>query len=120
MKIRLLAILSLAGLGLISVAQPSNAQALPSNQSTNLQNYDSRGNDPFYQGTEQSPFDMFRLIHNANLGLNRYNPEFANQQRREIDEAAEAFRARQQQRLQQGNLAQPTQQTPIIKLEPSN
>ncbi|MBW4604547.1 MAG: hypothetical protein KME29_34560 [Calothrix sp. FI2-JRJ7] len=127
MKIRLLALLSLAGLGLASVAQPSNAQTFPSSQTTNPQNYDTPSNDPFYRGTEQSPFNMFQMIHNAQLGINNYNPDFFNQQGKELDEAAAAFRARQQQMMQNGNTRNtgnilqplPQQGSQIIKLEPS-
>lgn len=126
MKIRLLALLSLAGLGLASVAQPSNAQTFPSNQSTNPQNYDTPSNDPFYRGTEQSPFNMFQMIHNAQLGINNYNPDFFNQQGKELDEAAAAFRKQQEQRMRgntpnTGNIVQPLPQqgSQIIKLEPS-
>jgi hypothetical protein len=127
MKIRLLAILSLVGLGLASVAQPSNAQAFPSNQTTNLQNYDTpNSTDPFSRGTEQSPFNMFQMIHNMNLGINNYNPDYFNQQSKEIDEAAAAFRARQQSRMQTGtagntgNTVQPLPQgSQVIKLERS-
>lgn len=126
MKIRLLALLSLAGLGLASVAQPSNAQTSPSNQSTNPQNYDTPSNDPFYRGTEQSPFNMFQMIHNAQLGINNYNPEFFSQQGKELDEAAAAFRQRQELMMQRntqntGNIVQPLPQqgSQIIKLEPS-
>ena len=125
MKIRLFALLALAGLGLVSIAQPSNAQNFPA---TNLQN-DKPTNDPFYQGTEQSPFNMFQLIHNAQLGINNYNPDYFNQQSKEIDEAAAAFRARQQQMIRTGNtgtqntgntvLPLPQQGSQIIKLEPS-
>ncbi|RUT09205.1 hypothetical protein DSM106972_012580 [Dulcicalothrix desertica PCC 7102] len=125
MKIRLLALLSLAGLGLASVAQPSNAQTFPGNQ-TNPQNYDAPS-DPFSRGTEQSPFNMFQMIHNAQLGINNYNPDFFNQQSKELDEAAAAFRARQQQMMQNGNTQNtgnivqplPQQGSQIIKLEPS-
>ncbi len=124
MKIRLLALLSLAGLGLVSVAQPSNAQTSPTGQVTNPLNSDTQTNDPFYRGTEQSPFNMFQMIHNAQLGLNNYNPDFFNQQSKEIDDAAAAFRARQQQMIQTGNTGNtvkplPQQGSQVIRLEPS-
>ncbi|BAZ11266.1 hypothetical protein NIES4071_30920 [Calothrix sp. NIES-4071] len=128
MKIRLLALLSLAGLGLVTIAQPSNAQTAPSGQVTNPLNSDTQSNDPFYRGTEQSPFNMFQMIHNAQLGINNYNPEFFNQQSKEIDEAAAAFRRQQQLRIQTGNTGNtgnivkplPQQGSQVIKLEPSN
>ncbi|OKH49313.1 hypothetical protein NIES2101_20800 [Calothrix sp. HK-06] len=128
MKIRLLALLSLAGLGLASVAQPSNAQTaqnVPASQSTNPQNYDTPS-DPFSRGVEQSPFNMFQLIHNAQLGINNYDPEFFKQQSQEIDDAATAFRKRQQLMMRTGtqntgNIVQPLPQqgSQVIKLEPS-
>jgi hypothetical protein len=127
MKIRLLALLSLAGLSLLSMVQPSNAQNVPA---INQQNYDKPNNDPFYQGTEQSPFNMFQMIHNAQLGINGYNPEYFQQQSQELDEAAAAFRKRQQQMMQNGSLGNtqntgtilqplPQQGSQIIKLESS-
>ena len=69
---------------------------------------------------------MFQMIHNAQLGINNYNPDFFNQQSKELDEAAAAFRARQQQMMQGNtqntrNIVQPLPQqgSQIIKLEPS-
>ena len=126
MKIRLLALLTLAGLGIASAtAQPSNAQVgLPSNQSTNPLNSDTN-NDPFNQGVEQNNFGgIMNLIHRANL-TGGYNPEFFAEQGQQLDEAAAAFRARQQQRIKQGGAVQPTNQptnqqgSTIIRLEPS-
>jgi hypothetical protein len=124
MKIRLLALLTLAGLGIASAtAQPSNAQiGVPSNQSTNPQNYDN-SNDPFNQGVEQNNFGgIMGLIHRANFGGAGYNPEFFAEQSQQLDEAAAAFRARQQQRIQQGGVVQPSNQqgSQVIKLEPAS
>jgi hypothetical protein len=123
MKIRLLALSTLAGLGIASaVAQPSNAQVgVPSNQTTNPQNYDN-SNDPFNQGVEQNNFGgIMNLIHRANFGGAGYNPEFFTEQSQQIDEAAAAYRTRQQQRIKQGGAVQPTNQqgSTIIRLEPS-
>lgn len=121
MKIRLLALLTLAGLGIASaVAQPTNAQVgVPANQSTNPQNYDN-SNDPFNQGVEQSNFGgIMGLIHKANFG-GGYNPEYFAEQGQQIDEAAAAYRARQQQ-IKQGGVVQPSfQGSPVIKLEPAS
>jgi hypothetical protein len=123
MKIRLLALSTLAGLGIASAtAQPSNAQvSIPSNQTTNPQNYDTNSSDPFAQGVEQGNFGgIMSLIHKANLGSG-YNPEFFTEQSQQIDEAAAAFRARQQQRINQGGAVQPSQQgSQVIKLEPAS
>lgn len=127
MKIRLLALLTLAGLGIASAtAQPSNAQVgVPSNQTINPQNSDTN-NDPFNQGVEQNNFGgIMNLIHRANFGGAGYNPEFFTEQSQQIDEAAAAFRAKQQQRVKQGRAVQPTNQptnqqgSTIIRLEPS-
>ncbi len=122
MKIRLLALSTLAGLGIASVtAQPSNAQVgVPSNQTTNPQNYDN-SNDPFNQSVEQNNFGgIMNLIHRANFGGAGYNPEFFAEQGQQLDEAAAAFRAKQQQRVRQG-VVQPSQQgSTVIKLEPTS
>ena len=121
MKIRLLALFTLAGLGIATAtAQPSNAQiGFPPNQSTNQQNYESNTNDPFAQGVEQSNFGgIMNLIHRANFG-NNYNPEFLTEQSQQLDEAAAAFRKKQQQ-IQQGGVQPSNQQgSTVIKLEPS-
>ncbi len=57
-------------------------------------------NDPLSQGSDQqNPFNMFQLIHNANLGANSLNPEYFNEQRQQITDEASAFKAKQQQLL---------------------
>lgn len=121
MKIRLLALFTLAGLGIASAtAQPSNAQiGFPANQTTNQQNYESNTNDPFAQGVEQGNFGgIMNLIHRANLN-GGYNPEFFTEQSQQLDEAAAAFRKKQQQ-IQQGGVRPSNQQgSTVIKLEPS-
>ncbi len=124
MKIRLLALFTLAGLGIASAAaQPSNAQiGFPSNQTTNPQNYDTNSSDPFNQGVEQGNFGgIMNLIHRANLGGGAYNPEFVTEQSQQLDEAAAAFRRKQQQQIQQGGVQPSNQQgSTVIKLEPQN
>lgn len=123
MKIRLFALATLAGLGMAGAMVPQKSMA----QVLNPQNGDNTNpSDPFYQGTEQSPFNMFQLLHNAQLGIgNLYNPEFATQQREQIDEAAAAFRARQQQAIRSGGGTQQpnacqVQQTPQTKTPGAN
>ncbi|BAZ41992.1 hypothetical protein NIES4101_79600 [Calothrix sp. NIES-4101] len=118
MKIRSLGLAIAFGLGLAAVAVPQKSMA----QFTNPQNYDQpNANDPFSPGVEQNGFSMFQLLHNAQLGIGSYNPDFANQKRQELDQEAASFFTRQRQRMQQGNV-QPNNQSgsPVIKLEPSS
>jgi hypothetical protein len=118
MKIRSLALASIVGLSLATAVVPQKSIA----QVTNQQNYDRpNANDPFNQGVEQNGFSMFQLLHNAQLGIGSYNPDAANEQRQQLDEAAASFFARQRQRMQQGNV-QPSNQpgSTIFKLEPAS
>jgi hypothetical protein len=118
MKIRSLALVSIIGLGLATAVVPQKSMA----QLTNSQNYDQpNANDQFNQGGQQDGFNMFQLLHNAQLGIGSYNPDAAKEQRQQIDEAATSFFARQRQRMQQGQ-AQPSNQpsSTIIKLEPAS
>ncbi|MBD2694959.1 hypothetical protein [Anabaena catenula] len=70
-----------------------------------------------------SEFDMLDLIHRANLGTNNFNPEQQNQQ---LDDAAAAFKARQEKLLQtpqQSNSNSPTTSggnTPSLIILPAN
>ncbi|PAX60761.1 hypothetical protein [Brunnivagina elsteri] len=119
MKIRALALASIIGLSLATAVVPQKSMA----QLTNSQNYDQpNANDPFNnQGGQQNGFNMFQLLHNAQLGIGSYNPDAANEQRQQLDEAATSFFARQRQRMQQGNV-QPSNQpgSTIFKLEPAS
>jgi hypothetical protein len=94
------------GFAWLLIPQPSFAN--PSD-ATNPQNYNSPNiNDPFNQGVEQDTLgsNLFQLIHRANLG--NLNPDFASEQREQLDAAAEAFKTKRQLRFQQAQ-PQPTQ-----------
>lgn len=101
MKIRLfsltkLVVATVAGASLLvptaSFANPTGAQSLP-----NLSTGDNNNIDPL-SGTNND-FNVFQLIHNANFG--NLNPNFAREQKQQLDDATAAFRAAQQCRLQQ-------------------
>ena len=105
MKIQLpkqLVFVTVAGIGFATLlAQPSLAQT---SDGINLQNYDSPNRtDPFAQGVEQNNFNMYELIHRANLG--QLNPEYPNEQRQQLNDEIGAYRAKLQQRF-------PNQQQP--------
>jgi hypothetical protein len=103
-----LVLATVAGISLacLSLPQASLAgSAVGGLQDLNPQNT----NDPLSQGSDQNPFNMFQLIHNANLGANSLNPEYFNEQRQQISNEASAFKAKQQQLLR-GQL--PAQQIP--------
>ena len=90
--------LAIAGISLASFLTPQRSLADPI-QATNLENYDSSNrSDPFTPGVERGNFDMFQLIHNANFG--QLNPNYASEQSQELNDAATAFKAKQQQLLQ--------------------
>ncbi|MBD2569487.1 hypothetical protein [Anabaena lutea] len=75
----------------VLVAQPSLADpnqpfgSLESDRNTNSLSGNGSG------------FDMLDVIHRANFGINNFNPEQQNQQ---LDDAAAAFKARQDKLLQ--------------------
>lgn len=81
---------TLAGISFASllVAQPSLAD--PNQPFGSLE---SDRNNNSVSGNNNSGFNMFDLIHQANFGTLNWNPEQQNQQ---LDEAAAAFKARQE------------------------
>ncbi|MBD2293118.1 hypothetical protein H6G06_06360 [Anabaena sphaerica FACHB-251] len=84
------------------VAQPSLADP---NQPFGSLESDRNSNSFFGNGSD---FNMFNLIHQANFGNLNWNPDQQNQQ---LDDAAAAFKARQQKLLQgqqQPNANSPT------------
>jgi hypothetical protein len=97
MKIQILTLI--AGASLAAFVAPAAVMAQSTGSAINLQNSDSPNNsDPFSQGVEQNPFNMFQLIHNAQFGS--LNPEFAKEQSQQLDDAASEFRRKQQQLIQ--------------------
>jgi len=104
-----LVLATIAGIGFACLSLPQVSLAGPGVgglQDLNPQNT----NDPLSsQGSDQNPFNVFQLIHNANLGANSLNPEFFNEQRQQITDEASALKAKQQQLLG-GQL--PVQQIP--------
>jgi hypothetical protein len=96
--VKRLVLATIAGIGFACLSLPQASLAgsgVGGLQDLNPQNT----NDPLSQGSEQNPFNMFQLIHNANLGANSLNPEFFNEQRQQITDEASAFKAKQQQLL---------------------
>ena len=91
--------IAIVGISFASVLTPQRSWADPI-QATNPENYDSSNRtDPFSRGVEQGNFNVFQLIHNANFG--QLNPNYASEQSQELNDAATAFKAKQQQLLQQ-------------------
>ncbi|WP_414550606.1 hypothetical protein [Anabaena sp. CCY 0017] len=86
-------VLTLAGIGFASLfmAQPSVAQLNSVDRGTN------QNSDPF-AGPNSGEFNMFDMIHRANMGTLNWNP---NQQREQLDSTAADFRARQQKAFQE-------------------
>ncbi|AFZ32887.1 hypothetical protein Glo7428_4445 [Gloeocapsa sp. PCC 7428] len=79
-----------------------------------------RNNDPFSSQNTNDSFGMFDLIHRAQMGTMRDPYEYANEQNQNINSAAEAFRARQRQLMQQPSQQQATPAnapSPIIRLD---
>ncbi len=91
-------ILTVAGIGVTSLlmTKPSLAQS----QVNDPQKVDPlNSTDPLsINNTEQNPFSLFQLIHNANFGS--ANPDFAKEQNQQLDTAALDFKKRQQQLIQ--------------------
>ncbi|MBN3959818.1 hypothetical protein [Nostoc sp. NMS8] len=102
-----------AGISFASLlmAQPSSAQvsspadAFPSNSTTD------QNTDPFARSNSDN-FNMFDLIHRANFGTLNWNSD---QQNEELNSAAAAFRARQQNLIRgKQQQATPSSQTIIL------
>ena len=94
-------ILTVTGIGVTSLlmSEPSLAQIGSINDPQNVDPLNST--DPLStSNTEQNPFSLFQLIHNANFG--GLNQDFAREQNQQLDTAALDFKKRQQQRLLQG------------------
>jgi hypothetical protein len=93
-----LVLLTVAGIGVTSLlmSKPSLAQS----RVNDPQKIDPlNSTDPLSTSyTEQNPFSLFQLIHNANFGSS--NPDFAREQDQQLDTAALDFKKRQQQLLQ--------------------
>ena len=103
MKIRFLPLtklflVTLAGISLTSLLMPKPSFA--QSQVNDPQKVDPlNSNDPLStSNSEQNPFSLFQLIHNANFGS--ANPDFAREQNQQLDTAASDFKKRQQQLLQ--------------------
>jgi hypothetical protein len=104
MKIQILTLI--AGASLAAFVAPAAVLAQSNGSAVNLQNSDSPSSDPFSQGVEQNPFNMFQLIHNAQFGS--LNPEFAKEQNQQLDDAASEFRKKQQQLIERNQQSQNT------------
>ncbi|MEH1840509.1 MAG: hypothetical protein V7L20_17515 [Nostoc sp.] len=113
LQIPRLIVATVAGISFASLlmAQPSLAQissptdAFPSNSTTD------QNTDPFSRSNSDN-FNMFDLIHRANFGTLNWNSDQQNQQ---LDSAAAAFKARQQN-LIRGQQQQPTLSLPSVTL----
>jgi hypothetical protein len=111
MKIKILMLI--AGASLAAFVAPAAVMAQSTGSAINLQNSDSpNSSDPFSQGVEQNPFNIFQLIHNAQLGS--LNPEFAKEQNQQLNDAASEFRAKQQQLIQRNQQSGTTQGSQVI------
>ncbi len=116
LSLKLLVFSTLAGIGFISLLTPKPSLAEPS-QTPNFQNYDPQNNtddpyntnnNPFSNSNTNDGFGVFNLIHRANLSVPDLDVNAQNQQ---LDEAAEAFKARQRALTQQNK-----QQTPSLQI----
>jgi len=111
---------TVAGVGLaLLLPKPSLAQATNSADPQEIFRRE-RNNDPFSSQNTDDSWGMFDLIHRAQLGTMRDPNEYANEQNQNINSAADAFRERQRQLMQQSNQQQqvtPTNSAPVIRLE---
>jgi hypothetical protein len=111
-----LALVTVAGISFASLLapQPSLADFGQANDPQNADSLNSNNKDPFASGVEQNPFSLFQLIHNANLG--GLNPDFNSEQSQQINDAAAAFKARQQKLIQRQQQGTPASQViaPVI------
>jgi hypothetical protein len=116
LPLKLLVVSSLAGISFISLLMPQPSLAEPS-EIPNLPNYDpqnntddpyNNNNNPFSNANTTDGFGVFNLIHRANLSVPNLDINAQNQQ---LDEAAEAFKARQRALTQQNQ-----QRTPGLQI----
>ncbi|HAZ45302.1 MAG TPA: hypothetical protein DDW76_33925 [Cyanobacteria bacterium UBA11369] len=103
-----LALGCLAGSAIASLAlfpQPTSAQFTDAQPLQDWQQNPESNRDPFSGKGDggEGPFDVFNMIHRANLGPTRSLGEFSEEQEESLDAAAAEFRKQQQQRLQQPN-----------------
>jgi hypothetical protein len=94
-----LVIVTVAGIGVTSLImpKPTLAQTGSINDPQNVDPLNS--NDPLStSNTQQNPFSLFQLMHNANFG--GLNQDFAREQNQQLDTAALDFKKRQQQLIQ--------------------
>ena len=75
--------------------QPSHAQVNPSTNAGALQDFQNRDNVD-----TSRIFNPLQLIHRSRLGNNRDMQEFSEEQRKNINSAADEYRAKQRQILQ--------------------
>ncbi|GET35367.1 hypothetical protein [Microseira wollei] len=101
-----LALSFLAGTAIASIVlpQPTWAQFTDAQPLQDWQNPESN-RDPFSGKGDgaDGAFDVFNMIHRANLGPTRSLGEFSEEQQESLDAAAAEFRKQQQQRLQSPN-----------------
>ena len=87
---------TVAGVSLATVTFPQVSLANPDDSQFNTRK------DPldqgFDQGSGRSPFDVFQLMHNAQIGT--LNPKFGSESSQQLNNAAAEFRKKQQQQLQ--------------------
>jgi len=111
---------TVAGVGLaLLLPKPSLAQVTNSADPQEIFRRE-RNNDPFSSQNTDDSWGMFDLIHRAQLGTMRDPNEYANEQNQNINSAADAFRERQRQLMQQSNQQQqvtPANSAPVIRLE---
>ena len=90
---------------LVLLPQPTSAQFTDSQPLQDWQQNPESNRDPFSGKGDggEGPFDVFNMIHRANLGPTRSLGEFSEEQEESLDAAAAEFRKQQQQRLQLPN-----------------
>jgi hypothetical protein len=102
-----LALSFVAGTAIASTVlpQPTSAQFTDTQPLQDWQQNPESNRDPFSGKGDggEAPFDVFNMIHRANLGPTRSLGEFTEEQQESLDAAAAEFRKQQQQRLQSPN-----------------
>ncbi|MFB2982185.1 hypothetical protein [Microseira sp. BLCC-F43] len=102
-----LALSFVAGTAIASLLlpQPTSAQFTDTQPLQDWQQNPESNRDPFSGKGDggEAPFDVFNMIHRANLGPTRSLGEFTEEQQESLDAAAAEFRKQQQQRLQSPN-----------------
>ncbi len=117
-NVLILAALAAMGVAPLAVPQASLAQTCTGAQT--LQGCPSPNERDSFSGLENGQINMYDIIHRAQLGTLTNIDEFTAEQRQNLNSAADDFRAKQLQRMQQAQPQAAPNQPPATAPAPQN